>query len=443
MGIDSRWVIEHPDWFLARPDSPYPGLLLHRRRPLRRPAGGHPDRGPLLGLDRRRRRLPAGGPLDRRRPLRLPRQRRDQHAVERHGPARLPASRRSARPSSRRSSRVARRFPIIRFDAAMTLAKKHVARLWYPEPGHGGAIPSRAESRDVAGRLRRGDARGVLARGGRPGGRRGPRHAPPGRGLLADGGLLRPDPRHAPGLQQRLHEHAARREERGVPPRRQEHPRVRPGDPQALRQLHEQPRREDRGRAVRDRRQVLRHRDRHGHHAGPPDVRPRPGRGVRREVRDGVPAGLLGRAPERGARRPPRVAALPAPPQAPALRRGPRLPPLRRRGRRRPRQRGRLRLLQPLGRRAVARDLPQPLRIDARPDPGLGRLRREGCGGREAPGAELAGRRARPRHRPGGRRALPRHPRRPGVHPRGRRPPRSRPARGAGGLCSPRPPRLA
>jgi hypothetical protein len=40
---------------------------------------------------------------------------------------------------------VARNFPIIRFDAAMTLAKKHVQRLWFPEPGAGGAIPSRAE----------------------------------------------------------------------------------------------------------------------------------------------------------------------------------------------------------------------------------------------------------------------------------------------------------
>ena len=39
---------------------------------------------------------------------------------------------------------VARRFPVIRFDAAMTLARKHVQRLWYPPPGHGGAIPSRA-----------------------------------------------------------------------------------------------------------------------------------------------------------------------------------------------------------------------------------------------------------------------------------------------------------
>lgn len=40
---------------------------------------------------------------------------------------------------------VARHFPIIRFDAAMTLAKRHYQRLWFPLPGEGGAIPSRAE----------------------------------------------------------------------------------------------------------------------------------------------------------------------------------------------------------------------------------------------------------------------------------------------------------
>jgi glycosidase len=40
---------------------------------------------------------------------------------------------------------VARKFPIIRFDAAMTLAKRHYQRLWFPKPGEGGAIPSRAE----------------------------------------------------------------------------------------------------------------------------------------------------------------------------------------------------------------------------------------------------------------------------------------------------------
>ncbi len=41
---------------------------------------------------------------------------------------------------------VAQNFPIIRFDAAMVLAKKHIRRLWYPEPGHGGDIATRSET---------------------------------------------------------------------------------------------------------------------------------------------------------------------------------------------------------------------------------------------------------------------------------------------------------
>ncbi len=40
---------------------------------------------------------------------------------------------------------VASKVPIIRFDAAMTLAKRHFQRLWYPEPGSGGDIPTRSE----------------------------------------------------------------------------------------------------------------------------------------------------------------------------------------------------------------------------------------------------------------------------------------------------------
>ncbi len=40
---------------------------------------------------------------------------------------------------------VARNFQIIRFDAAMTLAKKHYQRLWFPLRGLGGGIPSRVE----------------------------------------------------------------------------------------------------------------------------------------------------------------------------------------------------------------------------------------------------------------------------------------------------------
>lgn len=39
---------------------------------------------------------------------------------------------------------VARNFKIIRLDAAMVLAKKHIQRLWYPQAGSGGAIASRS-----------------------------------------------------------------------------------------------------------------------------------------------------------------------------------------------------------------------------------------------------------------------------------------------------------
>ncbi|MCL2441766.1 MAG: alpha-amylase family glycosyl hydrolase [Treponema sp.] len=40
---------------------------------------------------------------------------------------------------------VCQQFSIVRFDAAMTLAKRHIQRLWFPAPGSGGAIASRAE----------------------------------------------------------------------------------------------------------------------------------------------------------------------------------------------------------------------------------------------------------------------------------------------------------
>ncbi|MBI4548487.1 MAG: alpha-amylase, partial [Ignavibacteriae bacterium] len=40
---------------------------------------------------------------------------------------------------------VARKFSILRFDAAMTLTKMHYQRLWFPQPGHGGDIPSRVD----------------------------------------------------------------------------------------------------------------------------------------------------------------------------------------------------------------------------------------------------------------------------------------------------------
>jgi glycosidase len=50
---------------------------------------------------------------------------------------------------------VARRFDVIRFDAAMVLARRHIQRLWYPLPGHEGGIPSRSAAAITADEFRR------------------------------------------------------------------------------------------------------------------------------------------------------------------------------------------------------------------------------------------------------------------------------------------------
>jgi hypothetical protein len=63
---------------------------------------------------------------------------------------------------------VARQFPVIRFDAAMTLAKKHFQRLWFPEPGTGWGDPDPRRARPDPRAVQPGDAERVLARGGGP-----------------------------------------------------------------------------------------------------------------------------------------------------------------------------------------------------------------------------------------------------------------------------------
>jgi glycosidase len=50
---------------------------------------------------------------------------------------------------------VARRFSVIRFDAAMVLTRRHIQRLWYPLPGHEAGIPSRSEAALPADELER------------------------------------------------------------------------------------------------------------------------------------------------------------------------------------------------------------------------------------------------------------------------------------------------
>ncbi|MFN8586659.1 MAG: alpha-amylase family glycosyl hydrolase [Candidatus Eisenbacteria bacterium] len=144
MGLDSRWVVEHPEWFLALPYSPYPSYTFH---------------GPDLSSDSRVELKVDDHYYDRtdaavvfRRVDRATGETRyvyhgnDGTSFPWNDTAQLDYLNPAAREQVIRTILdVARRFPIIRFDAAMTLAKRHVQRLWYPEPGSGGAIPSRAE----------------------------------------------------------------------------------------------------------------------------------------------------------------------------------------------------------------------------------------------------------------------------------------------------------
>ncbi len=145
MGLDSRWMAEHPDWFLQLPHSPYPGYSFN---------------GPDLSSDGRFGVYLEDGYWDET-DAAVVFKRVDHGSGEvryvYHGndgtqmPWNDTAQLDYLRPHVREAViqtilAVARRFPVIRFDAAMTLARKHISRLWYPPPGSGGAIPSRAEN---------------------------------------------------------------------------------------------------------------------------------------------------------------------------------------------------------------------------------------------------------------------------------------------------------
>ena len=142
MGIDSPWVVEHPDWFLSRPEPPYPSYSFE---------------GAELSSDPRASIKLEDHYWDRSDAAVVFRRRDNQSGETRfiyHGndgtsfPWNDTAQLDYLNPAAREAViqailGVARRFPIIRFDAAMVLAKKHIQRLWFPEPGSGG-IPSRA-----------------------------------------------------------------------------------------------------------------------------------------------------------------------------------------------------------------------------------------------------------------------------------------------------------
>jgi glycosidase len=143
-GIDSRWVREHPDWFIQVDHPPYPAYRF---------AGPDLSSDPAIEL-----RI-EDGYWDHSDAAVVFQHRERQSGQVRylyhgndgtHMPWNDTAQLNFLLPQVREAMirtiiAVARRFRIIRFDAAMTLAKRHFQRLWFPLPGGGAGVPSRAE----------------------------------------------------------------------------------------------------------------------------------------------------------------------------------------------------------------------------------------------------------------------------------------------------------
>jgi len=144
MGIDSTWVIEHPDWFLSLPYSPFPSYSFQSEDL------SDDQRVGIYLEDHYYSKTDAAVVFQRRDHLtgdvRFVYHGNDGTSYPWNDTAQLDYTRPGVREALIQTIlHVARNFPIIRFDAAMTLARKHIQRLWFPEPGAGGAIPSRAE----------------------------------------------------------------------------------------------------------------------------------------------------------------------------------------------------------------------------------------------------------------------------------------------------------
>jgi glycosidase len=144
MGIDSAWVIDHPDWFLQTDHPPFPSHtfdgqnLSDDSRVAIHIEDGYWNRTDAAVVFKR---------VDTRTgEVRFVYHGNDGTSMPWNDTAQLDYLQANVREAVIQTIlHVARLFPIIRFDAAMTLAKRHYQRLWFPVPGSGGDIPSRAE----------------------------------------------------------------------------------------------------------------------------------------------------------------------------------------------------------------------------------------------------------------------------------------------------------
>ncbi|MBW2690975.1 MAG: alpha-amylase, partial [Deltaproteobacteria bacterium] len=142
-GIDSEWIRQHPDWFLQTDQPPYPAynfsgpdLCDEDEISIRIEDGywDHSDAAVVCEYQNHR--------TGHRRYI--------YHGNDgTHMPWNDTAQLNFLLPEVRQAMSdlivdIAQRFSLIRFDAAMTLARKHFRRLWFPPPGGSAGVPSRS-----------------------------------------------------------------------------------------------------------------------------------------------------------------------------------------------------------------------------------------------------------------------------------------------------------
>jgi glycosidase len=142
-GIDSEWIQQHPEWFLQTNQPPYPAYRFS---------------GPDLCDDAGTSIRIEDGYWDHSDAAVVCEHHNHQSGQRRyiyhgndgtHMPWNDTAQLNFLLPEVRQAMSdlivaVAQRFRLIRFDAAMTLARKHFRRLWFPPPGGSAGVPSRS-----------------------------------------------------------------------------------------------------------------------------------------------------------------------------------------------------------------------------------------------------------------------------------------------------------
>ena len=142
-GILSKWIIEHPDWFIQTRDSPFSSYQF-----MSEDLSDHPHVNIYLE-DHYYAHSDAAVVFKRvdtqNNDVRYIYHGNDGTSIPWNDTAQLDFLQDEVRQAVINTIlHVAKMFPIIRLDAAMVLTKKHFQRLWYPVPGTGGDIPSRS-----------------------------------------------------------------------------------------------------------------------------------------------------------------------------------------------------------------------------------------------------------------------------------------------------------